>query len=118
MIERFEAGPRMSQVVTYPASGKIVVLAGQVASDTSLDVAGQTADVLAKTDRLLALAGADKSQLISATIWLRDIAEFNQMNAVWDKWVMAGQAPARACIEARMATPEIRVEIQVTARVA
>jgi enamine deaminase RidA (YjgF/YER057c/UK114 family) len=118
MIERIEAGPRMSQAVVYPAGGRMVVLAGQVPNDTSLDVGGQTADVLAKVDALLAAAGADKTMLVSAYIWLSDIATFDEMNAVWDKWVVPGQAPARACVEARLARPDIKVEIQVIAAIA
>jgi enamine deaminase RidA (YjgF/YER057c/UK114 family) len=118
MIERFEVGPRMSQAVTYPASGKVVILAGQVANNLKGNTAEQTADVLAKTDALLAQAGADKSQLVSATIWLKDIGDFAAMNEVWDKWVVPGKTPARACIESRMAFPEVLVEIQVTAVIA
>lgn len=114
-IQRFESGPRMSQAVIYPAGASIVVLAGQVPNDTSLDVVGQTRDVLAKIDRLLHDTGSQRTDLLSATIWLREIGDFALMNTVWDDWVVAGHAPVRACVEARLAAPEIRVEIQVSA---
>lgn len=115
MIQYLQAGPRMSQVVTFSAASKFVVLAGQVPNDRTLDVVGQTKDVLNKIDDLLAEAGADKSQVVSAYIWLRDIGTFNEMNSVWDAWVVQGRTPARACVEARMAAPDIAVEIQVIA---
>lgn len=115
MIERFETGPRMSQAVSYPASGKVVVLAGQVGNPATADVVEQTKEVIAKIDSLLAQAGADKTQIVSATIWLRDIADFAKMNTVWDAWVPQGHTPARACVEAKLALPELLVEIQVTA---
>lgn len=115
MIQRIQPGPRMSQVVTYPASARMVVISGQVPDDRSLGVPGQTKDVLAKIDRLLAEGGTDKSRITHAYIWLRDIADFDLMNSEWDKWVSPGNAPARACVEARMAAPDIRVEIQVFA---
>ncbi|WP_334176292.1 RidA family protein [Pseudoxanthobacter sp.] len=115
MIERFHTSARMSQAVSVPLSGRLVILAGQVADDRSLDVAGQTADVLAKIDRLLADAGVDKTALVSASIWLTDISTFDEMNAVWDAWVPAGLAPARACVESKLADPRLRIEIQVFA---
>ncbi|WP_266033378.1 RidA family protein [Brucella intermedia] len=115
MIERLKSGPRISGVVTYPASGRFVVISGQTPDNTSLDVTGQVADVLAKVDALLAEAKTDKSRITHAYIWLRDIADFDLMNSVWDKWVSPGNAPARATVEARMNAPDIRVEIQVFA---
>jgi enamine deaminase RidA (YjgF/YER057c/UK114 family) len=111
-IERIKVGPRMSQVVIH---GDTVYLAGQVADDPSADVAGQTRQILAKIDSLLAEAGADKSKLLSANVWLSDISTFDQMNAVWDKWVTPGQPPARATVESRLARPEFKVEIMVVA---
>jgi len=111
-IERYEAGPRMSGATAY---GDLVFLAGQVAEDTSLDAAGQTREVLAAIDRLLALAGSDKTKILKANIWLADIADFAAMNAVWDAWVVPGATPARATVESRLAGPEYRVEIMVTA---
>ncbi len=112
MIKRLETGPRMSQAVIH---GQTVYLAGQVADDTSADVAGQTRLVLASIDRLLAAAGTDKSRILAATVYLADIATFQAMNSAWDAWVAPGHAPARATVEAALATPAYRVEIVVTA---
>ena len=112
-IERKEVGARMSQAVVH---GDTVYLAGQVARDAAgAAVAAQTRDTLACIDRLLAEAGTDKSKLLSATIWLSDMRYFEQMNEVWDAWVTPGQTPARACVEARLATPQYDVEIMVVA---
>jgi len=102
----------MSQAVAH---GDTVFTAGQVADDLEADVAGQTAQILAKIDDLLAQAGTDKSKLVSATIWLTDMATFNEMNPVWDAWVSPGETPARACVEARLAAPGYKVEIAVVA---
>lgn len=111
-IKRNGVGARMSQSVV--ANG-IAWLAGQV-GDPSHDVAQQTQDCLDKIDALLADLGADKTRIVSAQIWMADMAnDFATMNAVWDKWVAAGHAPARATGEARLATPEHLVEIIVTA---
>lgn len=107
-IKRFAPGPRMSQAVVYNG---FVFLAGQVADDTSLDVAGQTRQILAKIDRLLAEAGSDKSKLLSATIWLADHRSFAEMNGVWDAWVDPANTPARACVESALAFPQYTVEI-------
>jgi enamine deaminase RidA (YjgF/YER057c/UK114 family) len=111
-IKRFEMGARMSQCVVH---GDTAYLAGVVADDYSLDAKGQTEQILAKIDRLLAAAGTDKSKLLVATIWLTDMRDFADMNSVWDKWVPQGSAPARACVESRLAVPTIKVEIRVTA---
>jgi enamine deaminase RidA (YjgF/YER057c/UK114 family) len=111
-IKRFETGPRMSQAVVH---GNTVYLAGQVAHDPTADVRGQTVQVLASIDRLLAAAGTDKTRILSATIYLADIGTFAQMNAAWDAWVPQGHAPARATVEARLAAPQYKVEIQVLA---
>lgn len=115
MIERLQQNARMSMIVKWPLTGEMIALAGQVPNDRDADVAGQTADVLAKIDALLAEAGASKQDITSAQIWLSDISTFDQMNAVWDAWVAPGHAPARACVEARLAHPSIKVEIQVFA---
>ncbi|MCX5571367.1 MULTISPECIES: RidA family protein [Kaistia] len=115
MINRLHQNQRMSGVVTWPANGSMVVVSGQVADDRSLDVAGQTADVLAKIDRLLADAGVSKADALYAYIWLPDIGDFDAMNSVWDKWIVPGSAPARACVEAKLADPALKVEIQVFA---
>jgi len=113
-IKRFETGPRMSQAVVH---GNTVYLAGQVADDPTADVRGQTVQVLASIDRLLAAAGTDKTRILSATIYLADIGTFAQMNAAWDAWVPQGHTPARATVEARLAAPQYKVEIQVLAAI-
>jgi len=112
MIERLQPGPRMSQAVIH---GNTVYLAGQVATDPSQNVAGQTRQILDAIDQLLAAAGSDKTRILSATIYLADIAAFAQMNSVWDAWVPQGHTPARATVEARLAAPAYQVEIQVIA---
>jgi enamine deaminase RidA (YjgF/YER057c/UK114 family) len=112
MIQRLHTGPRMSQAVIH---GGTVYLAGQVADDASQDVAGQTRQVLASIDRLLDEAGADKTGILSATIYLADIGTFAQMNSAWDAWVPQGHTPARATVEAQLAAPAYKVEIQVIA---
>lgn len=111
-IRRIESGPRMSQAVI--ANG-FVFLAGQVAADTSADTEGQTRQVLAEIDRLLALSGSNKSRILSATVYLPDMADFGVMNRAWEAWVAAADKPARATVQAALATPAYRVEIQVTA---
>lgn len=102
----------MSQVVIH---GDKVYLAGQVASNPSADVQGQTQQVLETIDALLAEAGTDKTKILSVTIYLADIGTFGQMNSVWDAWVPEGQTPARATVEARLAAPQYKVEIRVIA---
>jgi enamine deaminase RidA (YjgF/YER057c/UK114 family) len=112
-IQRLEAGPRMSQAVVH---GNTVYLAGQVAKNApGQSVAAQTADILAAIDRLLKAAGTDKSRLLSANLWITDMGSFAEMNAVWDGWVAPDATPARACVEARLASPDYTVEIMVTA---
>jgi enamine deaminase RidA (YjgF/YER057c/UK114 family) len=112
-VERKEVGPRMSQIVMH---GNTVYLAGIVARDNAgKSVTEQTREILATIDRYLAQAGSDKSKLLSANIWLTDIATFNEMNAVWDAWVAPGHTPARATVEAKLAAPQYKVEIMVTA---
>jgi len=113
-IERRHAGKRLSQAVIHKAGGT-VYLAGQVAENTDADAAGQTRQVLAQIDRLLAECGSDKSKLLSATIFLPDMKDFAAMNAVWEPWLAPGCAPARATVEAALAGPAYRVEIQVIA---
>ncbi len=110
-IRRIEPGPRMSQAVVH---GGVVYLAGQVGAPGA-SVTEQTRAVLAQIDRLLAEAGSDKSRLLSATIWLDDIADFGEMNAVWEAWIDPANPPARATGESRLAAPEFKVEIIVTA---
>lgn len=112
MIERFEKSPRMSRVVTHAG---VAYLAGLTADDLTQDIAGQTRQVLAKADVNMAKANTDKSCLLSATIWLRDITDFDAMNVIWESWVDPANPPARATCEARLAKSEILVEIIFTA---
>jgi len=102
----------MSQAVVH---AKTVYLAGQVADDTSADVAGQTRQVLAKIDRLLVTCGSHISNILSATVYLSDIGTISAMNAEWDAWIAPDNKPARATVEAQLAAPEYRVEIVVIA---
>ncbi|MCH7943366.1 MAG: RidA family protein [Proteobacteria bacterium] len=111
-ITRYTTNDRMSQAVVH---GDTVYLAGQVADDTSVGVAGQTAQILAKIDARLAEAGSDKSKLLTATLWITDMRYFNEMNKVWDAWLSPGNAPCRACVEANLAAPQYQVEIMVIA---
>jgi enamine deaminase RidA (YjgF/YER057c/UK114 family) len=111
-LKRLHVGPRMSEAVVHNGT---VYLAGQVADDPSEDTGGQTRQVLAAIDRLLAECGSDKTRILSAQIFLADIADFATMNAVWDAWVPAGHTPARATVESRLASPKYRVEVKVIA---
>ncbi|HVI67113.1 MAG TPA: RidA family protein [Bradyrhizobium sp.] len=112
-IQRFETGPRMSQVVV---NGNTVYLAGVVANRAAGEsVTKQTQDILNIIDGHLARAGTDKSKLLTATIYITDMRTFAEMNAVWDAWVSPGNTPARATVEARLAAPQYSVEIMVTA---
>ena len=113
-IKRIDPATRMSKAVVH---GNTVYLAGQVADDYSADVPEQTRQTLAKIDGLLAEAGTDKSNLLSAQVWVTHMSTFADMNAVWDAWVAPGNAPARACVEARLARPGILVEIMVVAAI-
>lgn len=111
-IQRQNVGKRLSEIVVH---GNTVYLAGEVPDDTSLDITGQTEQVLAKIDKLLRQVGSDKTKLLSAQIFLPDMKDFAAMNAVWEKWVVAGQTPARATIEAKLANPAYKVEIMCIA---
>ena len=112
-IQRFDTGPRMSQVVIH---GDTIYLAGVVASNAAGEsVTKQTQDVLSIIDGHLKKAGSDKSKLLTATIYLTDMNTFAEMNAVWDGWVSAGNTPARATVEAKLASPKYSVEIMVAA---
>jgi enamine deaminase RidA (YjgF/YER057c/UK114 family) len=112
-IERFDVGSRMSQMVIH---GPTVYLAGQVARNAGgKSVTEQTKDILQLIDGLLAEAGTNKSKLLTATIWLADIATFDEMNAVWDAWVAPGNTPCRACVQSKLAAPQYTVEIMVVA---
>jgi enamine deaminase RidA (YjgF/YER057c/UK114 family) len=112
-IQRFDVGPRMSQAVVH---GDTVFLAGVVANKAAGEsVTQQTQEVLSIIDGHLAKAGSDKSKLLTATIYLTDMSAFAEMNTVWDGWVSAGNTPARATVEAKLAAPRYNVEIMVTA---
>ena len=111
-IKRFETGARMSQAVVYNGT---VYLAGQVAKGAT--VKEQTAAILEQIDTLLAGAGSEKSKLLSATIWLTDMSTFGEMNTVWEAWVSKGNTPARATVEARLASVDYLVEIACVAAV-
>ena len=112
-IQRLHSGQRMSQVVI---NGNTVYLAGQVAQRApGASVTEQTRDILARIDELLAEAGSDKSKLLSANLWISDMADFDEMNAVWDAWVDPANPPCRACVEAKLASPRFTVEVMVTA---
>lgn len=111
-IKRLHSGPRMSQAVIH---GGLAFLAGQVAKNPDADVADQTRQVLASIDALLAEAGSDKTRILTATIYLADMADFATMNGIWDAWVVAGSTPARATVEASLAAPKYKVEIMVVA---
>jgi enamine deaminase RidA (YjgF/YER057c/UK114 family) len=113
-IERRHVGKRLSELVIHRGAG-LCWLAGQVADDPSADITGQTQQVLAQIDDLLFEAGTDKAKIVSATIYLPDMADFAAMNHVWEKWVPPAQTPARATVQAKLAGPDYRIEIQVVA---
>jgi enamine deaminase RidA (YjgF/YER057c/UK114 family) len=113
-IVRISPGKRMSEAVVHNGT---VYLAGQVADDAKADIVGQTQQVLAAIDRILATAGSDKTKILQAQIFLTNITDFAAMNSVWDTWVPAGHTPARATIEAALANPAYLVEIKVIAAV-
>jgi enamine deaminase RidA (YjgF/YER057c/UK114 family) len=112
MIQRYHIGKRLSEMVVHNG---IAYLAGQVANDAKQDITGQVKQVLAQIDALLLEVGSDKTKILSATIFLPSMADFPALNAVWETWVPAGQCPARATVEAKLAGPDYKVEIQVIA---
>ena len=112
LLESLGVGPRMSRAVIH---GNTVYTAGQVADDISADVTEQTRQVISKLETLLLEAGTDKTNILSATIWLSDINTFAEMNAVWDAWVPSEMPPARACVEAKLVAPGYKVEIALIA---
>ncbi len=112
MIERLQTGARMSKIVKHNG---VVYLSGQVGSGTS--VTEQTRDCLASVEALLAETGSDREHILQAVIWLADMADFSEMNAVWDAWIPDGHAPARACGEAKLAREILKVEVIITAAV-
>jgi enamine deaminase RidA (YjgF/YER057c/UK114 family) len=111
-IQRHNVGKRLSEIVVHNGT---VYLAGEVPDDTNKDITGQTEEVLAKIEKLLKQVGTDKSRLISAQIFLREMADFAGMNVAWEKWVSPTCTPARATIEAKLANPGYRVEIMCIA---
>lgn len=113
-IQRHNIGKRLSEIVVHNGT---VYLAGEVPDDTSKDVTGQTEEVLAKIEKNLKQVGSDKTRLLSAQIFLRDMGDFAGMNAAWEKWVSPGNTPARATIQARLANADYRVEIMAIAAI-
>ncbi|RJE84183.1 RidA family protein [Paracoccus onubensis] len=113
MIHRIDTGSRLSQALIH---NNIMYTAGQIGA-SGKSVSEQTTAILASIDRLLAEAGSNKTKILQATIWLADIKDFEEMNAVWDKWVDPDNAPARATGEVRLSDPSLKVEIIVTAAV-
>ena len=112
-IERFGVGKRWSDFIVH---GDTVYFSGYVAEEAAgKSVTEQTRDILAQIDQSLAEAGSDKSKLIEATVWLADMASFDEMNAVWDDWVAPRHPPTRACVQARLASPKYALEIRVLA---
>ncbi len=119
-IQRIETNRRMSQAVK---AGSTVYIAGQLAYESGgetggADVARQMEEILGRVDRLLAEFGGDRTSLVSATLWLEDIGDYDRINAVWDAWVPDGHAPARACVQAKLAMAGYRVEMAAVAVVA
>lgn len=112
MVQRYDVGARMCEMTVHNG---VCYLAGQVAVGGAKDIEGQTREVLAAIDGLLARAGTDKSKILRAQIFLADMADFPGLNSVWDGWVVPGQVPARATVQAALAKPEWKVEIVVTA---
>lgn len=115
MIKRIGAGARLSEVVIHGGKAYLCGVVAEGAAGQS--VAAQTKDILAQIDDMLAQAGTDKTKLLKVNIWLSDIATIGEMNSVWDKWAVPGQTPARATVEARLASPDWAVEIMVEAAI-
>lgn len=115
MLTRYQNGKRMSQIVEVPPSATMLYFAGQISGDRSLDLEGQTRNILDKIDGMLAEAGSDRRNIVSAMVWLSDIRNRHVFNAIWDAWVPEGFAPARACVEATLAEPSDLVEVQIVA---
>jgi len=111
-IDRFHVGKTLSETAIHQG---IIYLAGQVAEDLTQSITGQTREVLAHVDRLLAEAGSDKTRILMCQIFIADLKHFDGMNAVWNEWVAEGHAPPRATVEARLVRPEWLVEMVVTA---
>jgi enamine deaminase RidA (YjgF/YER057c/UK114 family) len=112
IIERKETKQRMSRIVIHQGT---IYLCGQVCADATQDIEQQTQTMLDKVDKLLLDAGSDREHMLSATIYIKDMQDFAAMNTVWDNWLPGGHSPARACVQASMARPELLVEISVIA---
>ncbi|OAK61253.1 translation initiation inhibitor, yjgF family protein [Variovorax paradoxus] len=117
-IIRHEMGPRFSEMVTVDlGTARLIYLSGQVAENPSLDITGQMREILHHIDDMLATQGATRKDLVSVTIYLRTVGDYEAMNSVWDEWVPVGHTPARATVGARLIDSEYRVEIQATAAI-
>ena len=111
-IQRYHIGPRLSEIVVH---NNTVYLAGQIADALELDAKGQTQEVLAAIDRLLAEVGSDKTRILSVTIYLAEMDDYDAMNAAWSAWVPAGHTPARTTVAAALADARYLVEMSVIA---
>ena len=113
-VSRIDPGSRLSEASIHSDR---LYLSGMIPEDTSLDITGQVKQALGEIDALLKRGGSDKARILSAVIWLSDIADFAAMNAIWDAWVVPGQTPARATVQARLNDPNMKVEIMVVAAI-
>lgn len=113
-IERISTNHRMSKIVKHNGTA---YLCGQVAKDKDGDIHTQVTGMLEKVDELLESIGSGRDKILSATIYLSDMANFDALNNIWDNWVPKGKAPARACVQAQMASPQLLVEISVVAAI-
>jgi enamine deaminase RidA (YjgF/YER057c/UK114 family) len=113
-VRHIDPGPRLSEATVF---GDRMYLSGMIPEDTSADITGQVKQALAEIDALLTKGGSDRTKILSAVIWLRDISDFAAMNAVWDAWVVSGQTPARATVQARLNDPKMKIEIMVVAAI-
>lgn len=113
-VIHIDPGPRLSEATVFD---DCMYLSGMIPEDTSADITGQVKQSLAEIDALLKKGGSDKTRILSAVIWLSDIGDFAAMNAVWDAWVVPGQTPARATVQARLNDPTMKVEIMVVAAI-
>ncbi|MBV8379415.1 MAG: RidA family protein [Paucibacter sp.] len=115
-IERHEIGPRFSEMTIVPiGESRLVYISGQVAENTSLDIGGQTREVLGFIDRLLTHVGARREHIVQARVYLASVGDYAQMNAVWDDWVVPGHTPSRSTIGAKLINSAYKVEIEITA---
>ena len=113
-VKRIDPGPRLSEASIL---GDRIHCSGMVPEDTSTDIRDQVRQVLGEIDSLLARGGSDKTRILSAVIWIADIGDFVAMNEVWDAWVVPGQTPARAAVEAKLTDPGMKAEIMVVAAI-